>query len=43
VAFLAQGAKGSPAIAPRFDLVDWALAHWPRHRRVLGQSLKRTT
>ena len=34
VAFLAQGAKGSPAIAPRFDLVDWALAS-PTRIRVL--------
>jgi hypothetical protein len=43
VAFLAQSAKVSPAIASWSDLVDWALTDWPRHRRVLGQSLKRTT
>jgi hypothetical protein len=40
---LGQGPKSSPAIASRFDLVDWALTDWPKQRRVLGQSLKRTT
>src|SRR5262249_23041339 len=39
----AQGTTGSPPIASRFDLVDWALADWPRHPRVVGQALKRTT
>jgi hypothetical protein len=43
VAKMVHGSKSSPAIASRFDLVDWTLADWPRHHRVLGQSLKRTT